>query len=148
MMMDSLRYWVGEMHVDGFRFDLAPALARDLAETGHFEHFFSMLQQDPLLAEVKLIAEPWDIGPGGYRAGGFPSGWGEWNGRYRDTTRRFWRGDAARTEAGLHCGLGLALVERAAEALQSQLEVRSVDGGEFTVTLSFANPQTPLQVAG
>ena len=97
MMMDSLRYWVGEMHVDGFRFDLAPALARDLAETGHFEHFFSMLQQDPLLAEVKLIAEPWDVGPGGYRAGGFPSGWGEWNGRYRDTTRRFWRGDADRT---------------------------------------------------
>jgi len=97
MMMDSLRYWVGEMRIDGFRFDLAPALARDLAETGHFEHFFSMLQQDPVLAETKLIAEPWDIGPDGYRAGGFPGGWGEWNGRYRDTTRRFWRGDPERT---------------------------------------------------
>jgi len=97
LMMDSLRYWVGEMHVDGFRFDLAPALARDLAATGHFEHFFSMLQQDPQLAEVKLIAEPWDVGPGGYRAGSFPSGWGEWNGRYRDTVRRFWRGDPGRT---------------------------------------------------
>ncbi len=93
MMMDSLRYWVGEMHVDGFRFDLAPALARDLAASGHFEHFFAMLQQDPFLAEAKLIAEPWDLGPDGYRSGGFPSGWGEWNGRYRDSVRRFWRGD-------------------------------------------------------
>jgi glycogen operon protein len=97
LLMDSLRYWVGEMHVDGFRFDLAPALARDLAESGHFEHFFGMLQQDPLLAEVKLIAEPWDLGPDGYRAGSFPGGWGEWNGRYRDTVRRFWRGDPGRT---------------------------------------------------
>jgi len=96
LMMDSLRYWVGEMHVDGFRFDLAPALARDLAETGHFEHFFEMLQQDPLLAEVKLIAEPWDLGPDGYRIGGFPGGWGEWNGRYRDTARRFWAGEPGR----------------------------------------------------
>ena len=97
LLMDSLRYWVGEMHVDGFRFDLAPALARDLAESGHFEHFFAMLQQDPLLAQVKLIAEPWDLGPDGYRFGSFPGGWGEWNGRFRDTVRRFWRGDEART---------------------------------------------------
>jgi len=94
LMMDSLRYWVQEMHVDGFRFDLAPALARDLMELGYFEHVFGMLQQDPVLAEVKLIAEPWDLGPNGYQIGNFPGGWGEWNGRYRDTTRRFWRGDA------------------------------------------------------
>jgi glycogen operon protein len=93
LMMDSLRYWVCEMHVDGFRFDLAPALARDLLEVGHFDHFFGMLQQDPVLAEVKLIAEPWDLGPDGYQVGNFPGGWGEWNGRYRDTVRRFWRGD-------------------------------------------------------
>jgi glycogen operon protein len=94
LVMDSLRYWVQEMHVDGFRFDLAPALARDLMEVGFFEHFFGMVQQDPVLAEVKLIAEPWDLGPNGYQAGNFPSGWGEWNGLYRDTVRRFWRGDA------------------------------------------------------
>jgi glycogen operon protein len=93
LVMDSLRYWVQEMHVDGFRFDLAPALARDLMEVGYFEHFFGMVQQDPVLAEVKLIAEPWDLGPNGYQVGNFPSGWGEWNGHYRDTTRRFWRGD-------------------------------------------------------
>jgi len=93
LMMDSLRYWVQEMHVDGFRFDLAPALARDLMELGYFEHVFGMLQQDPVLAEVKLIAEPWDLGPNGYQMGNFPGGWGEWNGLYRDTTRRFWRGD-------------------------------------------------------
>ena len=93
LMMDSLRYWVQEMHVDGFRFDLAPALARDLMEVGYFDHFFAMVQQDPALAEVKLIAEPWDLGPDGYQVGNFPSGWGEWNGLYRDTVRRFWRGD-------------------------------------------------------
>ena len=94
LMMDSLRYWVQEMHVDGFRFDLAPALARDLMEVGYFDHFFAMVQQDPVLAEVKLIAEPWDLGPDGYQVGNFPGGWGEWNGLYRDTVRRFWRGDA------------------------------------------------------
>ena len=90
-MMDSLRYWVQEMHVDGFRFDLAPALARDLMEVGYFDHFFAMVQQDPALAEVKLIAEPWDLGPDGYQVGNFPGGWGEWNGLYRDTVRRFWK---------------------------------------------------------
>jgi glycogen operon protein len=94
LLMDSLRYWVSEMHVDGFRFDLAPALARELRGVDQLEHFFSTIQQDPLLAEVKLIAEPWDLGPGGDRSGHFPSGWAEWNGEYRDTVRRFWRGDA------------------------------------------------------
>jgi len=94
LLMDSLRYWVDEMHVDGFRFDLAPALARELSGVGRLEHFFTMIQQDPILAEVKLIAEPWDLGPDGYQVGNFPSGWAEWNGLYRDTARRFWRGDA------------------------------------------------------
>jgi isoamylase len=93
LVMDSLRYWVEEMHVDGFRFDLAPALARNGA--GAFEHrspFLSAVAQDPVLRSVKLIAEPWDVGPGGYQVGGFPHGWSEWNGRYRDTARDFWRG--------------------------------------------------------
>jgi isoamylase len=94
LVMDSLRYWVREMHVDGFRFDLAPALARGLEGVDRFSPFFAAIQQDPLLAQVKLIAEPWDLGPDGYQVGRFPAGWAEWNGRYRDTVRRFWRGDA------------------------------------------------------
>jgi glycogen operon protein len=93
LIMDSLRYWVEEMHVDGFRFDLAPAIARNGA--GAFDHrspFLTAVAQDPVLRRVKLIAEPWDVGPGGYQVGGFPQGWSEWNGRYRDTVRDFWRG--------------------------------------------------------
>jgi len=93
LLLDSLRYWVTEMHVDGFRFDLASTLARDPYEFDAFSRFFALVQQDPALAKVKLIAEPWDLGPGGYRLGGFPPGWAEWNGRYRDCIRRFWRGD-------------------------------------------------------
>jgi len=93
LILDSLRYWVGEMHVDGFRFDLAPTLARDPHHFDGFSRFLTTVQQDPELAKVKLIAEPWDIGPGGYQVGRFPPGWAEWNGRYRDAVRRFWRGD-------------------------------------------------------
>jgi glycogen operon protein len=93
LVLDSLRYWVTEMHVDGFRFDLAPTLAREPHEFEASSRFLMTIQQDPVLSRVKLIAEPWDIGPGGYRLGGFPPGWSEWNGRYRDTVRRFWRGD-------------------------------------------------------
>jgi len=93
LVLDSLRYWVSEMHVDGFRFDLAPTLARDPVDFDGFSRFFATVQQDPVLGQVKLIAEPWDIGPGGYRLGGFPPGWAEWNGRYRDSIRRFWAGD-------------------------------------------------------
>jgi glycogen operon protein len=93
LVLDSLRYWVLEMHVDGFRFDLAPTLARESMEFDGFGRFFSTVQQDPVLSRVKLIAEPWDLGPGGYRLGAFPPGWAEWNGRYRDCLRRFWRGD-------------------------------------------------------
>jgi isoamylase len=93
LIMDSLRYWVTEMHVDGFRFDLAPALARELYEVNRLGTFFDIIQQDPVLSQVKLIAEPWDVGPGGYQVGNFPVGWAEWNGRYRDNIRRFWRED-------------------------------------------------------
>ena len=93
LIMDSLRYWVTEMHVDGFRFDLAPALARELYEMNKLGTFFDIIHQDPILSRVKLIAEPWDVGPGGYQVGNFPIGWAEWNGRYRDDVRRFWRGE-------------------------------------------------------
>jgi glycogen operon protein len=93
MVLDSLRYWVTEMHVDGFRFDLAPTLAREPHEFDAHGRFLMTVQQDPILSRVKLIAEPWDIGPGGYRLGGFPPSWSEWNGRYRDSIRRFWRGN-------------------------------------------------------
>jgi len=93
LIMDSLRYWVQEMHVDGFRFDLAPALARELHQVNRLGRFFAMVQQDPVLAATKLIAEPWDLGPGGYQVGNFPHAWAEWNAEYRDTVRRFWRGD-------------------------------------------------------
>ena len=93
LIMDSLRYWVTDMHVDGFRFDLAPVLARELFEVDKLSAFFDIIHQDPTLASVKLIAEPWDVGPGGYQVGHFPIRWAEWNDRYRDTVRHFWRGD-------------------------------------------------------
>ncbi|HEY2442642.1 MAG TPA: glycogen debranching protein GlgX [Streptosporangiaceae bacterium] len=92
LVMDSLRYWVADMHVDGFRFDLAPALAREHGEVDRLSAFFRMVQQDPVLAGVKLIAEPWDVAAGGYQQGNFPPPWSEWNGRYSDTVRNFWRG--------------------------------------------------------
>jgi glycogen operon protein len=94
LIMDSLRYWVTDMHVDGFRFDLAPVLARELHDVDKLSAFFDIIHQDPTLANVKLIAEPWDVGPGGYQVGNFPIRWAEWNGRYRDAIRHFWRGDA------------------------------------------------------
>lgn len=93
LIMDSLRYWVQEMHVDGFRFDLASALARELHEVDRLAAFFDIIHQDPILSQVKLIAEPWDLGDGGYQVGNFPVLWTEWNGKYRDTTRSFWKGD-------------------------------------------------------
>jgi isoamylase len=93
LIMDSLRYWVTEMHVDGFRFDLASTLARELFEVNKLGAFFDLIAQDPVLNQVKLIAEPWDVGPGGYQVGNFPPGWAEWNGKYRDNVRKFWKGD-------------------------------------------------------
>ncbi|HZO37045.1 MAG TPA: glycogen debranching protein GlgX, partial [Solirubrobacteraceae bacterium] len=91
LIMDSLRYWVGECHVDGFRFDLASALARGLYDVDRLHSFFDTIHQDPILSQVKLIAEPWDVGPGGYQVGNFPILWSEWNGIYRDVVRDFWR---------------------------------------------------------
>jgi len=93
LIMDSLRYWVTEMHVDGFRFDLASTLARELHAVDRLSAFFDILHQDPILSQVKLIAEPWDVGEGGYQVGNFPVGWAEWNGKYRDTIRRYGKGD-------------------------------------------------------
>ena len=96
LVMDSLRYWVTEMRVDGFRFDLAPALARDGTGVNKFHGFFKVIRQDPVLSQTKLIAEPWDVGDGGYQVGNFPPPWSEWNGKYRDTLRKYWRGDEGR----------------------------------------------------
>ena len=93
LIMDSLRYWILEMHVDGFRFDLAAALARELHDVDRLSAFFDIIHQDPVISQVKLIAEPWDVGEGGYQVGNFPVLWTEWNGKYRDTVRRYWRGD-------------------------------------------------------
>jgi glycogen operon protein len=104
LLMDSLRYWVTEMHIDGFRFDLAAALARELKEVDQLGAFFDTIYQDPTLAPVKLIAEPWDLGENGYQVGNFPLGWMEWNGKYRDTVRKFWKGDM-----GLHSEIATRL---------------------------------------
>ena len=104
LLMDSLRYWVTEMHVDGFRFDLASALARELKDVDKLGAFFDTIYQDPTIAPAKLIAEPWDLGEGGYQVGNFPHGWMEWNGKYRDTVRRFWKGDM-----GLHSEIATRL---------------------------------------
>lgn len=104
LIMDSLRYWVREMHVDGFRFDLASALARELHEVDRLAAFFEIIHQDPVLSQVKLIAEPWDLGEGGYQVGNFPVLWSEWNARYRDTVRQFWKGDG-----GLLCDFATRL---------------------------------------
>lgn len=93
LIMDSLRYWVVDMHVDGFRFDLAATLARELHDVDRLSAFFDVIQQDPVVSQVKLIAEPWDVGEGGYQVGKFPPGWLEWNGKYRDSVRKYWRGD-------------------------------------------------------
>ena len=99
--MDSLRYWVDECHVDGFRFDLATALARELYDVDRLASFFDVIHQDPILSQVKLIAEPWDVGPGGYQVGNFPVLWSEWNGIYRDVMRDFWRGAGERRRVRL-----------------------------------------------
>ncbi len=95
LIMDSLRYWVTEMHVDGFRFDLAATLAREFYDVDRLATFFELVQQDPVVSQVKLIAEPWDVGPGGYQVGNFPPQWTEWNGKFRDTVRDYWRGEPA-----------------------------------------------------
>jgi isoamylase len=112
LIMDSLRYWAQECHVDGFRFDLASALARELYDVDRLSAFFDIIHQDPLLSQVKLIAEPWDVGPGGYQVGNFPVLWSEWNGIYRDTVRDFWRGKSNVSEFASRFGGSADLYER------------------------------------
>ena len=111
LIMDSLRYFVTECHVDGFRFDLASALAREFYDVDRLSAFFDVIHQDPVLSQVKLIAEPWDVGPGGYQVGNFPILWSEWNGIYRDTMRDFWRGDATLAEFASRFGGSADLYE-------------------------------------
>lgn len=106
LIMDSLRYWATEMHVDGFRFDLAAALARELHDVDRLSAFFDVIYQDPILSQLKLIAEPWDVGEGGYQVGKFPVLWAEWNGKYRDTVRRYWKGDAGQLSDLAHRLMG------------------------------------------
>jgi isoamylase len=110
--MDSLRYWVTEMHVDGFRFDLASTLAREFYDVDRLSTFFEVVQQDPVVGQVKLIAEPWDVGPGGYQVGNFPILWTEWNGMYRDTMRDFWRGRAPARDFASRFGGSADLYQR------------------------------------
>ena len=123
LIMDSLRYWVAECHVDGFRFDLAAALAREFFDVDRLSAFFDVIHQDPLLSQVKLIAEPWDVGPGGYQVGNFPVLWSEWNGVYRDTMRDFWRGYA-------NCG-------EFARRLSGSADLYESDGREPFASINF-----------
>jgi glycogen operon protein len=123
LIMDSLRYWVAECHVDGFRFDLASALAREFFDVDRLSAFFDVIHQDPVLSQVKLIAEPWDVGPGGYQVGNFPVLWSEWNGVYRDTARDYWRGFA-------NCG-------EFAERLSGSADLYESDGREPFASINF-----------
>lgn len=133
LLMDSLRYWVSEMHVDGFRFDLAAALARELHEVDQLGAFFDTIYQDPTLATVKLIAEPWDLGEGGYQVGNFPVGWAEWNGKYRDDVRRFWKGDMGlHSEIATRFGGSADLYERTGRLPSSSINFVTAHDG-FTL---------------
>jgi glycogen operon protein len=123
LIMDSLRYWVIDCHIDGFRFDLASALAREFFDVDRLSAFFDVIHQDPVLSQVKLIAEPWDVGPGGYQVGNFPILWSEWNGIYRDTMRDFWRGHA-------NCGEFASRLSASADLYQS-------DGREPFASINF-----------
>jgi isoamylase len=134
MIMDSLRYWVLEMHVDGFRFDLASTLARELHEVNRLGAFFDIIHQDPVISQVKLIAEPWDVGPGGYQVGNFPVLWTEWNGKYRDSIRKFWKGDGG-------------LVSELATRLAGSSDLYQDDGRKPYASINFitAHDGFPLQ---
>src|SRR6266478_2558382 len=139
LLMDSLRYWVVEMHVDGFRFDLAAALARELYEVNRLSAFFDVVHQDPVLSQVKLIAEPWDIGEGGYQVGNFPVLWTEWNGRYRDAVRSYWKG-----ESGLIGDLAYRLTGSSDPAV---LALRARQKRNFLATLLLSQG-VPMLLAG
>ncbi|MFC7333738.1 glycogen debranching protein GlgX [Rhodocista pekingensis] len=139
MVMDSLRYWVTDMHVDGFRFDLATALAREANGFDPGSGFLDAVRQDPVLSRVKLIAEPWDVGPGGYRLGQFPTGWAEWNDRFRDTVRRYWRGDEGMLpELAARLTASADLFERGARRSWSSINfVTSHDGFTLNDVVSY-----------
>ena len=133
LIMDSLRYWVLEMHVDGFRFDLASTLARELHDVDRLGAFFDIIHQDPVLSQVKLIAEPWDLGEGGYQVGNFPVLWAEWNGKYRDSVRRFWRGDPGQLpELGYRLTGSSDLYERGGKAPYASINFVTAHDG-FTL---------------
>ncbi|HEX7444268.1 MAG TPA: glycogen debranching protein GlgX, partial [Acidimicrobiales bacterium] len=133
LIMDSLRYWVTDMHVDGFRFDLAPVLLRGL-EDGRRSAFFEVIQQDPVLSQVKLIAEPWDVGPDGYQLGRFPPGWAEWNGAFRDCVRRFWRGD-------------LGMIPELASRLTGSSDIYSPSGRRTYASVNFVTSHDGFTLA-
>jgi glycogen operon protein len=133
LIMDSLRYWVTECHVDGFRFDLAAALAREFFDVDRLSAFFDVIHQDPVLSQVKLIAEPWDVGPGGYQVGNFPVLWSEWNGVYRDTVRDFWRGQA-------NCG-------EFASRLAGSSDLYEADGREPFASINFVTAHDGFTLA-
>jgi isoamylase len=133
LIMDSLRYWVVECHVDGFRFDLAAALAREFFDVDRLSAFFDVIHQDPVLSQVKLIAEPWDVGPGGYQVGNFPVLWSEWNGVYRDTVRDFWRGQA-------NCG-------EVASRLAGSSDLYEADGREPFASINFVTAHDGFTLA-
>ncbi len=134
LLMDSLRYWVEEMHVDGFRFDLASALARELYDVDKLSAFFDVIQQDPVVSQVKLIAEPWDLGEGGYQVGNFPVLWTEWNGKFRDTARRFWRGDSGLAgEMATRCTGSSDLYEHSGRSPHASINFVTCHDG-FTLT--------------
>jgi isoamylase len=139
LLMDSLRYWVQEMHVDGFRFDLAATLARELHEVSKLSAFFDVIHQDPVISQVKLIAEPWDVGEGGYQVGNFPLLWAEWNGRYRDTLRRYWKGDSGLMSDFAYrlCGSSDLYQASAKTPAESINFVTSHDGCTVTELVSF-----------
>jgi len=139
LVMDSLRYWVTEMHVDGFRFDLAPALARELHEVSKLSSFFDAIHQDPIISQVKLIAEPWDLGDGGYQVGNFPVLWAEWNGRYRDTLRRYWKGESGRMSRFAHRFCGSAdIYERSGKTPSASINfITAHDGFTLRDLVSF-----------
>ncbi|MGH7946566.1 MAG: glycogen debranching protein, partial [Opitutaceae bacterium] len=138
MVTDSLRYWAQEMHVDGFRFDLGTILAREPGGFDTHNGFMKAVMQDPVLAKVKLIAEPWDCGPGGYQVGGFPPGWGEWNDKFRDTVRDFWRGEAGpSTLAPLLCGSPDIFNRRGRQPWASVNFITAHDGFTLNDTVSY-----------
>lgn len=141
LILDSLRYWVTDMHVDGFRFDLASALGRDPETFNPNARFFATVQQDPVLSRVKLIAEPWDVGPGGYQVGGFPNGWSEWNGKYRDNVRSYWRSDDDQLREFAYRLSGSSdLYENASRSVQASVNfVTSHDGFTLRDLVSYEN---------